>query len=70
MSVYSIPDDEDPSNWIVLKNPRNKRTMYSKVPEGQKKDVYQREMNTKLWNNNPIVPIIIKEVRVINRESR
>ena len=70
MSVYSIPDDEDPSNWIVLKNPRNKRTMYSKVPEGQKKDVYQREMNAKLWNNNPIVPIIIKEVRVINRESR
>ena len=70
MSVYIIPEGEDPSNWVLLKNPRNGKTMYSKVPEGQKKVAYQREMMSKLRSNNPIVPIVIKEVRVINREGK
>ena len=70
MSVYIIPEGEDPSNWVLLKNPRNGKTMYSKVPEGQKKVTYQREMMSKLRSNNPIVPIVIKEVRVINREGK
>ena len=70
MSVSSIPEDEDLSNWVLLKNPRNGQTIYSKVPNGQKKDLYKREMMSKLRNNNPIVPIVIKEVRVINRESK
>jgi cyclophilin family peptidyl-prolyl cis-trans isomerase len=70
MSVSSVPEDEDLSNWVLLKNPRNGQTIYSKVPNGQKKDLYKREMMSKLRNNNPIVPIVIKEVRVINRESK
>jgi len=70
MSVSSIPEDEDLSNWVLLKNPRNGQTIYSKVPNGQKKDLYKREMMSKLRNNNPIVPIVIKEVRIINKESK
>ena len=70
MSISSIPEDEDVSNWVLLKNPRNGQTIYSKVPEGQKKSVYKREMMSKLRSNNPIVPIVIEEIRVINKESK
>ena len=70
MSVYAIPEGEDPSNWVLLKNPRNGKTIYSKVPEGQKKSTYKREMMSKLRSNNPIVPIVIEEIRVINKESK
>ena len=70
MSVSSIPKGEDVSNWVLLKNPRNGQTIYSKVPEGQKKSIYKREMMSKLRSNNPIVPIVIEEVRVVNREGK
>ena len=70
MSVSSIPKGEDISQWVLLKNPRNGQTIYSKVPEGQKNSIYKREMMSKLRSNNPIVPIVIEEIRVINRESK
>jgi cyclophilin family peptidyl-prolyl cis-trans isomerase len=70
MSISSIPQGEDPSNWILLKNPRDGKTIYSKVPEGQKKSIYKREMISKLRSNNPIVPIVIKEIRVVRREGK
>jgi len=70
MSVSSIPKGEDISQWVLLKNPRNGKTIYSKVPEGQKNSIYKREMMSKLRSNNPIVPIVIEEIRVINRESK
>ena len=70
MSVSSIPEGEDVSNWVLLKNPRNGQTIYSKVPEGQKKSIYKREMMSKLRSNNPIVPIVIEEIRVINKGSK
>jgi len=70
MSVSSIPESEDVSKWVLLKNPRNGQTIYSKVPDGQKKSVYKREMMSKLRSNNPIVPIVIEEIRVINKGSK
>ena len=70
LSLSSIPEGEDSSNWVLLKNPKNGKTIYSKVPEGQKKSVYKREMISKLRSNNPIFPIVIEEIRVVNRESR
>ena len=70
MSVSSIPKGEDISQWVLLKNPRNGKTIYSKVPEGQKNSIYKREMMSKLRSNNPIVPIVIEEIRVINKESK
>ena len=70
MSVSSIPKGEDISQWVLLKNPRNGKTIYSKVPEGQKNSIYKREMMSKLRSNNPIVPIVIEEIRVINRKSK
>ena len=70
MCVSSIPDGEDITNWVLLKNPRNGKTIYSKVPEGQKNSIYKREMMSKLRSNNPIVPIVIEEIRVINKESK
>ena len=36
----------------------------------KKKSVYKREMMSKLRSNNPIVPIVIEEIRVINKESK
>ena len=70
MSVSSIPEGEDISKWVLLKNPRNGQTIYSKVPDGQKKSLYKREMMSKLRSNNPIVPIVIEEIRVINKGSK
>ena len=68
-SKDSIPNEEDPNNWIGLKNPKNGKLIYFEVPKNKEKHLYTREMMAKLRSNNPFIPIIIKKIRVIKKDE-
>ena len=70
MSSNIIPKNEDISKWIMLKNPKTKKPIYLKVPNGQEKNAFNLEMRSKLYSNNPVVPIFIEEIRVIDSRER
>ena len=70
MSSNIIPKNEDISKWIMLKNPKTKKPIYLKVPNGEEKNAFNLEMRSKLYSNNPVVPIFIEEIRVIDSRER
>jgi peptidyl-prolyl cis-trans isomerase B (cyclophilin B) len=70
MSSDIIPKNEDISKWIMLKNPKTKKPIYLKVPNGEEKNAFNLEMRSKLYSNNPVVPIFIEEIRVIDSRER
>ena len=65
----SIPDNEDADNWIRLTHPRTRKPMYHKIPDNREKTEYYREMVNKLRSDNPVVPVIIKTIRVVNKDK-
>ena len=65
----SIPDNEDADNWIRLTHPRTRKPMYHKIPDNREKTEYYREMLNKLRSDNPVVPVIIKTIRVVNKDK-
>tara|TARA_Y100001970_G_scaffold78771_1_gene100340 strand:- start:16584 stop:17459 length:876 start_codon:yes stop_codon:yes gene_type:complete len=65
----SIPQEEDSKNWIKLNNPMTKQPIFYKIPENRERGEYSREMLNKLRSDNPVVPIIIKKIRVINKDE-
>lgn len=65
----SIPKGEESKNWIKLKHPRTKQPLFYKIPENRERDEYSREILNKLRSDNPVVPIIIKKIRVINKDE-
>lgn len=67
LSVPALPEGADINKWIKLTNPKNRQPLYIEIPEGEKKASYKREMLSKLRSDNPIVPIEIKSIRVINK---
>ena len=69
LSVSSIPEGEDKNNWIMLKNPKTGSPIYYKVPKNKRKDLYKREMIANLRSNNPVVPVVIYKIRVVDKES-
>jgi len=70
-SFKSIPNGEDPNNWIEFRNPKNrKKIIYFEVPKNTEKSLYKREMMAKLRSNNPFVPVVIKTIRVINENEQ
>ena len=70
-SFKSIPNGEDPNNWIEFRNPKNrKKIIYFEVPKNTEKSLYKREMMVKLRSNNPFVPVVIKTIRVINENEQ
>ena len=66
LSVPTLPENADINKWIKLTNPKNRQPLYIEIPDGEKKASYKREMLSKLRSDNPIVPIKIKSIRVIN----
>ena len=70
ISSNIIPKNEDISKWIMLKNPKTKKPIYLKVPNGQEKNAFNLEMRSKLYSNNPVFPIFIEEIRVIDSRER
>ena len=65
----SIPDNENKDNWIRLVHPRTKKSMFYKIPVNREKTEYYREMINKLRSDNPVVPVIIKTVRVVEKDK-
>ena len=67
MCRSDVPNGEDPSTYVTLTNPKTNETLYSKIPPGQKAEIYQREQQTKLYSDNPVSPVFIKKIRVIKK---
>ena len=65
----SIPDNENKDNWIRLVHPRTKKSMFYKIPANREKTEYYREMINKLRSDKPVVPVIIKTVRVVDKDK-
>jgi len=66
MCKVSIPDGEDPDDWITLKDPKTKKKLYSKVPEKMRKSDYEFDMRKKIKSDKPAIPVYMEKVRVIN----
>ena len=68
-SLKSIPENENKENFIRLIHPNTKQVMFYKIPANREKTEYYREMINKLRSDNPVVPVIIKTVRVVNKDK-
>jgi len=66
MSKKSIPNGEDPDNWITLRDPKTGQKLYSKVPKFKKKTDYEYEMRNKIKSDRPALPLTIEKIRVIH----
>ena len=69
MSKESIPEGEDPDNWITLKDPKTKKKLYSKIPQYKKKSDYEYEMRNKIKSDKPSLVLTIEKVRVIKKSE-
>jgi peptidyl-prolyl cis-trans isomerase B (cyclophilin B) len=70
MSKESIPDGEDPDNWITLRDQKAGQKLYSKVPQFKKKSDYEYEMRNKIMNSDrPSLPLTIVKLRVIKQSD-
>ena len=65
----SIPKGENKKDWISLNNPRTRQPIFYKIPPNREKSEYSREMLNKLRSDNPVIPIIIKKIRVLNKDQ-
>ena len=65
LSQNSIPDGEDPKDWIKLKNPKTRRFIYLEIPEGETRQSFEYETKKKLMSDNPIAGAGIKKIRVV-----
>ena len=70
LSRESIPEGEDPDEWITLKDPKTEKKLYSKIPQYKKKSDYEYEMRKKISSSDrPSLPLIIEKVRVIHKSE-
>jgi peptidyl-prolyl cis-trans isomerase B (cyclophilin B) len=66
----TIPNGEDPNDWVKLSDSKTRRYIYSKIPTGQTKEEYARTMQSKLRSDKPAIPIKINRVRVVNNNAK
>lgn len=69
LGVKSIPKGENTQDWIRLDNPITRQPIFYKIPKNRVKSEYSREMLNKLRSDNPVVPVIIKTIRVVNKDE-
>ena len=69
LSKESIPEGEDPDNWITLKDPKTKKKLYSKIPQYKKKTDYEYEMRKKIKSDKPALALTIEKVRVLKKSE-
>ena len=65
----SIPEGEDPDNWITLKDPKTKKKLYSKIHQYKKKSDYEYEMRNKIKSDKPSLVLTIEKVRVLKKSE-
>ena len=69
MGKESIPDGEDPDNWITLRDKKTGQKLYAKVPQFKKKTDFEYEMRNKMNSDRPSLPLKIVKLRVINQSE-
>ena len=69
MSKESIPEGEDPDNWITLKDPKTGKKLYSKIPQYKRKTDYEFEMRNKIKSDKPALALTIEKIRVLNKSE-
>jgi len=69
LSKESIPEGEDPDNWITLKDPKTKKKLYSKIPQYKKKTDYEYEMRKKIKSDKPTLALTIEKVQVLKKSE-
>jgi cyclophilin family peptidyl-prolyl cis-trans isomerase len=69
MSKESIPDGEDPDNWITLRDIKTRQKLYSKEPQFKKKVDYEYEMKNKMNSDRPSLPLTIVKLRVLKESD-
>ena len=67
MSKKSIPKEEDPDNWISIRDSKTGEKLYSKVPQYKNKADFEYEMRKKIKSDYPSLPLLIKKVRILNK---
>jgi len=69
-SKKEIPIDEDPENWVTLKDPKTGETIYSKIPNGLNENNYRTVQQKNLYSDKPMSDVLIKKVRVNSSEEK
>ena len=69
LSKESIPNGEDPDNWITLRDSKTGQKLYSKVPQFKKKTDYEYEMRNKINSDRPSLPLTIIKLRIIKQSE-
>ena len=69
LSNESIPEGEEPDNWITLKDPKTKKQLYSKIPQFKKRSDYEYEMRKKIRSDRPALSLTIERIRVIHKSE-
>ena len=64
----SIPKDEDPDNWVELKDPKSGKVIYSKIPGDKTKVEHREYILNNLRSDAPTAPVIVKKIRVISEK--
>lgn len=66
--VKNIPEGENPSDWVVVEDPKTNQRLYSKVPEGNQAASYKSKLQKDLRSDNPVSKVTIKKVRVVSND--
>ena len=53
--------------WVKVLDPKTRQPLYSKLPEGQSKDVYKRNLSMLLSSDRPLAMPRITKARVISK---
>ena len=69
MSKESIPEGEDPDNWITLQDSKTGKKLYSKVPQFKKKTDYEYDMRNKIKSDRPYLSLTIVNLRVVSQSD-
>ena len=64
-----IPKEEDSENWVKVKDRRNNKILYSKIPEDYTPEAYTSYLYNQLNNDRPISSPQIIKVRVVDEKS-
>ena len=65
-----IPEGENLEKWIELQDIRIKgEVLYAKIPSNETRSSYTASMKKQLESNKPVMPIRMKKVRVVNKNT-
>ncbi len=61
-----IPDGSDPKKWVTLTDPKTKKRLYAHIPPNETASSFRHKMKKELMSDNPVFPIRMKKVRVVD----